>query len=75
MYALPRVQTKRKRKPPSRSRAMCFGNQRIETRNNLGRCEASWGEPERDMTVSVRLNDSVFTETHGLEKAVESEYE
>ena len=41
----------------------------------LGRCEASWGEPERDMTVSVRLNDSVFTEMHGLENAVESEYE
>ena len=31
----------------------------------LGRCEASWGEPERDMTVSTRLSDSVFTETHG----------
>ena len=30
----------------------------------LGRCEASWGEPERYMTVSTRLSDSVFTETH-----------
>ena len=36
----------------------------------LGRCEASWGEPERDMTVSTRLRDSVFTETHGLENAL-----
>ena len=25
----------------------------------LGRCEASWGEPERDMMVSVPLSDSV----------------
>ena len=25
----------------------------------LGRCEASWGEPERDMMVSVLLSDSV----------------
>ena len=25
------------------------------------------GEPERDMTVSARLSDNVFTETHGLE--------
>ena len=33
MYALPGVQTKRKRKPPSK--AMCFGNQKIETRNKL----------------------------------------
>ena len=41
----------------------------------LGRCEASWGEPERDMTVSTRLRDSVFTETHGLENALKSEYE
>ena len=41
----------------------------------LGRCEASWGEPERDMTVSTRLSDSVFTETHGLENAQKSEYE
>ena len=41
----------------------------------LGRCEASWGEPERDMTVSTRLSDSVFTETHGLENALKSEYE
>ena len=41
----------------------------------LGRCEASWGEPERDMTISTRLSDSVFTETHGLENALKSEYE
>ena len=41
----------------------------------LGRCEASWGEPEWDMTVSTRLRDSVFTETHGLENALKSEYE
>ena len=41
----------------------------------LGRCEASWGEPERDMTVSTRLSDSVFSETHGLENALKSEYE
>ena len=41
----------------------------------LGRCEASWGEPERDMTVSTRLSDSVFTETRGLENALKSEYE
>ena len=27
------------------------------------------------MTVSVRLSDSVFIETHGLETAVDSEYE
>ena len=32
--------------------------------SQLGRCEASWGEPERYMTVSTRLSDSVFTETH-----------
>ena len=25
----------------------------------LGRCEASWGEPERDMMVSVLVGDSV----------------
>ena len=37
------------------------------------RCEASWGEPERDMTVSTRLSDSVFTETHRLENALKSE--
>ena len=41
----------------------------------LGRCEASWGEPERDMTVSTRLSDSVFTETHRLENALKSEDE
>ena len=41
----------------------------------LGRCEASWGEPERDMTISTWLSDSVFTETHGLENALKSEYE
>ena len=41
----------------------------------LGRCEASWGEPERDMTISTRLSDSVLTETHGLENALKSEYE
>ena len=41
----------------------------------LGRCEASWGEPERDMTISTRLSDSAFTETHGLENALKSEYE
>ena len=41
----------------------------------LGRCEASWGEPKRDMTISTRLSDSVFTETHGLENALKSEYE
>ena len=41
----------------------------------LGRCEASWGEPERDMTISTRLSDSVFTGTHGLESALKSEYE
>ena len=39
------------------------------------RCEASWGEPERDMTISTRLSDSVFTETHGLENPLKSEYE
>ena len=41
----------------------------------LGRCEASWGEPERDLTVSTRLSDSVFTETHRLENALKSEDE
>ena len=41
----------------------------------LGRCEASWGEPERDMTISTRLSDSVFTEMHALENALKSEYE
>ena len=39
------------------------------------RCEPSWGEPERDMTVSTRLSDSVFSETYGLENALKSEYE
>ena len=48
----------------------CFKNWKI-----LGRCEASWGEPERDMTISTRLSDSVLTETHGLENALKSEYE
>ena len=39
-----------------------------EMRSIMGRARA-------DMTVSTRLSDSVFTETHGLENAVESEYE
>ena len=47
----------------------------ISNKHILGRCEASWGEPERDMTISTRLSDSVFTETHGLENALKSEYE
>ena len=47
----------------------------LEKRYLLGRCEASWGEPERDMTVSTRLSDSVFTETHRLENALKSEDE
>ena len=38
--------------------------QRNARYTKLGRCEASWGEPERDMTVSVLLGDSVCTETH-----------
>ena len=47
----------------------------LQTVLPLGRCEASWGEPERDMTVSTRLSDSVFTETHRLENALKSEDE
>ena len=44
-----------------------FPNTR-EIRSIMGRARAGYDG-------SVRLNDSVFTETHGLENAVGSEYE